>query len=127
MRPSSRLKATRREALAGWAERIAQDPNNVETHNNRRVFYFREVPYPSAALSGGVGPTRLSGRIAFSFSTTGTALTRAHSEKRIPESEATVTPNDRYTGAPTCEGHRQPRGHRIQLQHRPLLDPRLET
>ena len=48
MRSSSRLKATRREALAGWAERIAQDPNNVETHNNRRVFYFREVPYPSA-------------------------------------------------------------------------------
>ena len=44
-----------------------------------------------------------------------------------PESEATVAPNDRYTGTPSREGHRRPRGHQSQLQYRPALDSRLEA
>ena len=38
MKSPRRFKATRREALAGWTEAIAQDPNNVEAHHNRGVF-----------------------------------------------------------------------------------------
>ena len=48
MRSTRRLKATRREALTQWAEAIAQDPNNVEAHNNRGMFYFREENYAAA-------------------------------------------------------------------------------
>ena len=48
MKSPRRFKATRREALAGWTEAIAQDPNNVEAHHNRGVFYFREKNYAAA-------------------------------------------------------------------------------
>ena len=48
MKSPRRFKATRREALAGWTEAIAQDPNNVEAHNNRGMFYFREENYAAA-------------------------------------------------------------------------------
>ena len=48
MKSPRRFKATRREALAGWTEAIAQDPNNVEAHHNRGVFYFREENYAAA-------------------------------------------------------------------------------
>ena len=48
MKSPRRFKATRREALAQWAEAIAQDPNNVEAHHNRGVFHFREENYAAA-------------------------------------------------------------------------------
>ena len=48
MKSPRRFKATRREALAGWTEAIAQDQNNVEAYNNRGMFYFREENYAAA-------------------------------------------------------------------------------
>ena len=48
MRSSSRFRATRGQALVQWAEAIAQDPNNVEAHNNRGMYYFHEGDYDSA-------------------------------------------------------------------------------
>ena len=48
MKSPRRFKATRREALAQWAEAIAQEQNNVEAHHNRGVFYFREENYAAA-------------------------------------------------------------------------------